>query len=165
MRFAWVLATLLLAVGCKETSNHVNATDDGTGLDEAFEYDSLIVVNDDGEEVHFNVYLALVHEQHLRGLMHVRQLPDTTGMLFVYPRSGVRSIWMKNTYIPLDIIFARADGTVAKIDRNATPLTLNSRSSGEAVKYVLELNSGSATRYGIGTNSRLIWSYNASDPK
>ena len=148
---------------CKETSDSGSFAADGTGLGELFERDTLTIENDAGEGIEFDVYLALVHEQHLRGLMFVREMPMTTGMLFVYGRPDIRSIWMKNTYIPLDILFVRADGTIAAIDRSATPLTLDSRSSGEPVKYVIELNGGAAAHYNIGTNSRMIWSYDDSE--
>ena len=88
--------------------------------------------------------------------MFIRQLPADVGMLFVYEHSGVRSMWMKNTYIPLDLVFAREDGTVASIIENATPQTLDSRSSVTPVKYVLELNAGTAKRLHIGKQSRLL---------
>ncbi len=58
--------------------------------------------------------------------MFVRELPEMTGMLFVYDDAGMRSMWMKNTYIPLDIVFARADGTVSSVIHNTEPLSLRS---------------------------------------
>jgi uncharacterized membrane protein (UPF0127 family) len=64
---------------------------------------------------------------------------------------------MKNTYIPLDIVFARSDGTILSIDRDATPLTLNSRLSPGPARFVLELNGGTTRRLGIGPGSRLVW--------
>jgi hypothetical protein len=66
-------------------------------------------------------------------------------------------MWMKNTFIPLDMIFARSDGTVSSIISNTTPRTLKSNRSTEPVRYVLELNAGIARRMGIGQASRLIW--------
>ena len=89
--------------------------------------------------------------------MFVRQMPLTTGMLFVYESSELHSMWMKNTYISLDIVFARADGTVSSVVRNTEPLSLRSLASVEPVKYVLELNSGAARRFKIGAGSRLVW--------
>jgi len=87
----------------------------------------------------------------------VRNMPERTGMLFIYAGDEIRSMWMKNTYIPLDIVFARSDGTVSSINHDTVPLTLNSQASTEPVRYVLELNGGTARRLGIGRNSRLIW--------
>jgi len=89
--------------------------------------------------------------------MHVRSLPQTTGMLFVYESDGYLSIWMKNTYIPLDIVFARADGTVSSIERDAKPLSLRSMRALEPVRYVLELNAGVAEKLSIDRYSRLEW--------
>ena len=64
---------------------------------------------------------------------------------------------MKNTYLSLDIIFARADGTVSSVIRNTEPLSLRSLASTEPVRYVLELTAGAARRFGIGAGSRLVW--------
>ena len=126
-------------------------------LDEAFDRDVLIVVTSDRACYRFDVYLALSLAQKQRGLMFVRELPDSTGMLFVYDRDQPQSMWMKNTYIPLDIVFARSDGSVATVARNTEPLSLESIGSGEAVRYVLELNAGVTERLGIDTDSRLVW--------
>lgn len=125
-------------------------------LDAAFERDVLIVVTSDRACYRFDVYLALSLEQQRRGLMYVRELPDSTGMLFVYERDELKSMWMKNTYIPLDIVFARSDGSVAAVARNTEPLSLQSIGSGEPVRYVLELNAGVTDRLRIDTNSRLV---------
>jgi len=77
-------------------------------------------------------------------------------MLFVYDDDAVRSMWMKNTYISLDIVFARADGTVSSVLHDTEPLSLSSLRAIEPVRLVLELNAGVARRLHIGTSSRLI---------
>ncbi|MDX1515350.1 MAG: DUF192 domain-containing protein [Woeseiaceae bacterium] len=105
----------------------------------------------------FDVWLATERTQQIRGLMHVRDMPATSGMLFVYEDPDVYSMWMKNTYIPLDIAFARADGTIANIVRDTEPLSLASIASTEPVTYVLELNAGVTGRLSIDENSRLLW--------
>ena len=63
----------------------------------------------------FDVYIAASRAQQMQGLMFVRELPEMTGMLFAYREARVLSMWMKNTFIPLDILFVRADGTVSSI--------------------------------------------------
>jgi len=130
--------------------------DNSASLDETFEKDVLVIEATDLGCFRFDVYLAVTRSQQLRGLMFVRDLPQWTGMLFLYERASVRSIWMKNTYIPLDILFARGDGTVSSIQANAEPLSLKSMSAIEPVNYVLELNAGTAERLSIKVGSRLI---------
>jgi len=134
------------------------ATEPGTmpELDGTFEF-ALKIINDSGEHLEFDVYLATRFEQQRQGLMFVRDMPERTGMLFVYDRDGEHSMWMKNTYIPLDMIFARSDGTVSSIIHDTVPLTLKSNGSTEPVRYVLELNAGAARRFGIGKGSMLVW--------
>ncbi len=154
MRSALVVMSLLLAACSPQTPTKAGTMPD---LDRHFDFATLEVVNDAGETLTFDVYLAEDFDQHRRGLMFVRNMPETTGMLFIYEEIDIRSIWMKNTYIPLDIVFARDDGTVINIVRDATPQTLNSNRSAEPARYVLELNGGTTRRLEIGTNSRLLW--------
>jgi hypothetical protein len=103
----------------------------------------------------FDIYLAVTREQQMRGLMFVRDLPAFSGMLFVYRDRNIRSIWMKNTYISLDILFVRADGSVDSIYRNAEPQSLTSMPSSEPVNFVLELNAGVTENLHIDNSSRL----------
>ena len=116
---------------------------------------SLSIESDDGEIHEFTVYLATEFEQQRRGLMFVRDMPDDVGMLFIYEDSEIHSMWMKNTYISLDLVFARADGSVSSVIRDTQPLSLESRASIEPVSYVLELNAGITRRLNIGRKSRL----------
>lgn len=126
-------------------------------LDAAFDRDVLVIAASAHACYRFDVYLALDDAQKQRGLMHVRKLPALTGMLFVYDGKYPQSMWMKNTYIPLDIVFARDDGRVSSIARNTEPQSLRSIASIEPVRYVLELNAGTARRLAIDENSRLLW--------
>lgn len=89
--------------------------------------------------------------------MFVRKMPADRGMLFVYDVSDNHSMWMKNTYLSLDMIFARSDGTVSSVSHDTQPLSLATISSTEPVTFVLELNAGTARRLGISQKSRIIW--------
>ena len=89
--------------------------------------------------------------------MFVRDMPETTGMLFIYETDGYLSMWMKNTFIPLDILFVRADGSVSSIAYNTEPQSLQSISALEPVRYVLELNAGVADKFSIDKYSLLDW--------
>lgn len=151
-----VTAVFLLAVGCSPQPEAIAPKQ--SGLDAMFERDTLVIVTNDGTSVDFDIYLATNFEQQRRGLMFVRDLPERTGMLFVYDEEATHSMWMKNTYIPLDIVFARSDGTVSSVIRDTQPQSLRSLASTEPVSLVLELNAGVTRRYNIGTRSRLIWS-------
>ena len=147
MRFALVLTCLLAAAPAAAASE----------LDSAFARDVAIVVASEHACYRFDVYLATNDSQRARGLMYVRELPAMTGMLFIYDSDGYLSMWMKNTYIPLDILFIRGDGTVSSIARDTEPLSLRSLVSTEPVRYVLELNAGVTKSLSIDENSRLIW--------
>ena len=147
---------LVLCSGACSPQSTANSSAGGS-LNEAFSQDTLTIINDAGVRHQFDIYLALDPEQQRRGLMFVRQMPLKTGMLFVYEVSESHSMWMKNTYMSLDIIYARDDGTVSSVIRNTEPLSLESLASVEPVKYVLELNAGAARRFKIGTGSRLLW--------
>jgi len=125
-------------------------------LDDDFERSTLVIESDDGLRHEFDVYLATSFEQKRRGLMFVRKMPETTGMLFVYEDTDYHSMWMKNTYISLDLVFARSDGAISSVIHAAQPLSLTSQASIEPVNYVLELNAGTARRLNIGRKSRII---------
>ncbi len=125
-------------------------------LDEAFDRDVLII--DATYACHrFDIWLALDREQQTRGLMHVREMPATSGMLFAYERNATRSMWMRNTYISLDIAFALDDGRIVNIARNTEPLSERSIRSSEPATYVLELNAGVTEKLFIEPGSRLLW--------
>ena len=126
-------------------------------LDAAFEKDILIIHASEHACYRFDIYIAKTTEQRNRGLMHVRSLPETTGMLFLYDFDAHLSMWMKNTYIPLDILFVRADGTVSSVAHDTEPLSLRSIAALEPVRYVLELNAGVAEKLSIDQYSRLEW--------
>jgi uncharacterized membrane protein (UPF0127 family) len=124
-------------------------------LDEAFDQGVLVI--DGNDACHrFHIYLALTRAQQRRGLMFVREMDPRTGMLFIYGEPAYLSMWMKNTFIPLDMLFVRADGTVASIARDTEPQSLTSVGAEERVRYVLELNAGTTAKLGIVAGSRLF---------
>ena len=125
-------------------------------LDASFRSDVLVIVARDAC-YRFDIYLAVSPQQQQRGLMFVRELPRWTGMLFVYSDQHFRSMWMKNTYISLDMVFARHDGSVTNIVENTVPLSERSVTSSEPATFVLELNAGTTRRLSIDEESRLLW--------
>ncbi|MCH8301423.1 MAG: DUF192 domain-containing protein [Proteobacteria bacterium] len=131
---------------------------EGNDLDSAFEKDILIIAASKHACYVFDIYIAMTRAQQSRGLMHVRYMPKFTGMLFVYRQPRVLSMWMKNTYMPLDMLFIRADGSIANIVTNTEPLSLESIHASEPLNFVLELNAGVTERLGIDTQSRVYFS-------
>jgi len=122
-------------------------------LEGDFDRGTLIIDTDDGLQHELDVYLAISFEQQRRGLMFVRKMPTTTGMLFVYEDTDIHSMWMKNTYISLDILFIKADGTVSSIARNTEPHSLATISAKEQLNFVLELTAGLTDKLGIESGS------------
>ena len=109
---------------------------------------SVAIPIDDGELL-FRVELAVTPNERARGLMYREKLGADDGMLFLFDRTQRQSFWMKNTLIPLDMIFIDARGTIVGIVENAEPLTTESRSVNAPSKYVLELNGGTCRKLGI----------------
>jgi len=97
----------------------------------------------------FLVEIADNDAERARGLMYRKDLPEGRGMLFDFKREQETGFWMKNTYIPLDMIFIRADGTIRRIAANTEPLSERTVPSGGAVRYVLEVIGGTAGKLGI----------------
>jgi hypothetical protein len=109
----------------------------------------------------FDVEVASTFEQQETGMMFRRSVPPNTGMLFApYPVDGgppvEASFWMKNTLVPLDIIFIRADGTIARI-ATAKALDLSAVLSGERVSAILEIRGGRAAELGIREGDKVEW--------
>jgi uncharacterized membrane protein (UPF0127 family) len=104
----------------------------------------------------FTVEVAATLDQQQRGLMFRRSLAGDRGMIFPYDPPQDLGFWMKNTLIPLDMVFVRADGTIARI-ANATPLSIETVLSGERVAAVLELRGGRAAELGIRAGDRVEW--------
>ena len=109
----------------------------------------------------FNVTLATTLGEQSKGLMFVEHLDDDKGMLFVFDEDGVYSFWMKDTLIPLDIIWIGSNNKVVFISRNAQPcmLTCDSIYSGEQARYVLEINAGISDKIGLVVGDEVTIEY------
>jgi uncharacterized membrane protein (UPF0127 family) len=98
----------------------------------------------------FDVEVAASDDERMKGLMFRRELASNEGMLFIFPDEKRNSFWMKNTLIPLDMVFISKDWKVVGIVKNAPPLTEEPRSVDTPSQYVLELLGGTSDRLGIG---------------
>jgi uncharacterized protein len=114
----------------------------------------LEIVTKNGVQV-FSVELATTEQEKETGLMYRKELPDGKGMLFDFSPEQQVSMWMKNTYIPLDMIFIRADGRILRIAENTEPLSTKIIPSGGPAKGVLEVIAGTAKKYGIAPGDRV----------
>jgi uncharacterized membrane protein (UPF0127 family) len=103
----------------------------------------------------FSVEMATTEEEKTTGLMYRKELADGKGMLFDFSPEQQISMWMKNTYIPLDMIFIRADGRILRIAENTEPMSTKIISSGGLAKGVLEVIAGTAQKYGIRPGDRV----------
>ena len=100
-------------------------------------------------EVHVKVELARTDAERMRGLMYREKLEPDHGMLFLFDEEQQQTFWMKNTYIPLDIIFIKADLTVLGTAANAEPMTTSHQMVPGKSQFVLEVNAGFAQAHGI----------------
>lgn len=110
-----------------------------------------------GQAHRFNVEVARTDAEQDRGLMFRTALPVDGGMLFPFEKPRFGSFWMKNTLIPLDMIFIRADGSIDRIAENTIPESLEPVVSGGEVSAVLELPGGTAARLGIDETAKVTW--------
>ena len=117
--------------------------------------DDQVELRGDWGQARFTIELADDAEERAQGLMHRESLPQSAGMLFVYPEERTVGFWMKNTLIPLDMIFLDATGTVVRVHHMAVPHDETPIMGGNNVRAVLEINGGLARRLGIVEGSEL----------
>ncbi|MEM7651232.1 MAG: DUF192 domain-containing protein [Pseudomonadota bacterium] len=121
-----------------------------------FPKDTLVIEKQNGESISFNVELALNPRHQAQGLMFRTEMAEDAGMLFVFPSLSQLRFWMKNTLIPLDMMFLDEDGTINHIHANATPKDLTPVGPDGFSKAVLEINGGVAEKFGISVGDKVI---------
>jgi uncharacterized membrane protein (UPF0127 family) len=121
-----------------------------------FERGQLAFETEAGERIALDVEWALTAEQRARGLMERPALPDRTGMLFDFGESRMVTMWMANTPESLDMIFIDETGRIARIAERTTPYSEAIISSGEPVRYALEIRGGHAAELGLKPTARLV---------
>lgn len=110
---------------------------------------TLLIETRDGNAHRFTLEFAITEPQIIKGLMHRTEMAPDAGMLFWFGDEAERAFWMKNTLIPLDMIFIRKDGTIHHIHENARPRDLTSIPSQGPVAAVLEINGGISAQLGL----------------
>ena len=121
---------------------------------QAASFAPLEIVTKSGVQV-FSVEMATTEEEKTTGLMYRKELADGKGMLFDFSPEQQVSMWMKNTYISLDMIFIRADGRILRIAQNTEPMSTKIIPSGGLAKGVLEVIAGTAKKLGIAPGDRV----------
>ncbi|MCJ7557185.1 MAG: DUF192 domain-containing protein [Gammaproteobacteria bacterium] len=109
----------------------------------------LIIQVSENIQHEFRIHLAVSPSERSQGLMYVRKMPDDVGMLFIYERPTLISMWMKNTYIPLDMIFIGEDGRILTIASDTVPHSLATIGSGKPAIGILEINAGISKKLGL----------------
>ena len=147
--FAWRavrlwLAVALIAVFAASAGKQARAAN----------FSTLEIATKSGVHI-FSVEMATTEDERQKGLMYRRELADGKGMLFDFSPEQQISMWMKNTYISLDMIFIRADGRISRIAENTEPESTKIISSGGLARGVLEVPAGTAQKYGIAPGDRV----------
>src|SRR5689334_12665524 len=124
------------------------------GFARAASFETLEIATKNGVQI-FSVEIATTDKEKETGLMYRKQLADGKGMLFDFSPEQQISMWMKNTYISLDMIFIRADGRVLRVAENTEPESTRIISSGGLARGVLEVPAGTAQKYGIAPGDRV----------
>lgn len=117
---------------------------------------ALVISTTMGRCLLIEVRIAASEQQRAQGLMHVESMEELEGMYFGRAQPEVAVMWMKNTLLPLDMVFIRSDGSVAGVAEHTEPGSLQLIESPEAITGVLELNAGTSRRWGIGVGGRLL---------
>src|SRR5471030_1271465 len=139
----WIVVAALISLGALIGSSAQGAS-----------VQPLEIVTKSGVQV-FSVEMATTEQEKETGLMYRKELADGKGMLFDFSPEQEVSMWMKNTYISLDMIFIRADGRILRIAENTEPLSTKIIASGGLAKGVLEVIAGTAEKYGIKPGDRV----------
>jgi uncharacterized membrane protein (UPF0127 family) len=116
---------------------------------------TVVALPDSGGQSSVRVSLARTERETTRGLMFVQNLPPDDGMLFIFKDEIVRTFWMKNTLIPLDMIFIGSDMNVVGVVANAKPLTTSMQTVGKESRFVLEVNGGWASHHGVTAGTKM----------
>jgi uncharacterized membrane protein (UPF0127 family) len=127
-----------------------------TGPQPELPREKLVIVTHDGQRHEFDVEMALSSEQQMTGLMFRRVVPAGGGMLFDWGSERDMAMWMKNTLIPLDMLFINGDGTIRAIAENTVPESLAPISSHGPVRAALELAAGTAEKLDIRVGDKVI---------
>ncbi len=127
------------------------------GADPSVPRPRVVVLTSAGARHAVDVEIARTDPERRKGLMDRPSLPEDAGMLFIFEESSVQSFWMKNTLIPLDMLFIDDEGRIVGIVESAAPRTLTERTVGKPSRYVLEVNGGWSKAHGVRAGDRVVF--------
>lgn len=134
-----------------------NAADFAPAQLRGFPQDKLSIVHEQATHA-LQIWVADTPERQQQGLMFLTELPPGYGMLFPLDTPRVMTMWMKNTYVSLDMLFIGTDGRIVRIAANTEPLSTNIISSGSVIGGVLEIRAGESKRLGLKEGDRVVHS-------
>jgi len=154
LRSALLLAAVGAAAGafgpaCRNGKSETGAQTVAAGPEARKQAEPAVVVDTGERRITFRVELAITQDEHMRGLMYRQHLDPDAGMLFISDHPWVQTFWMKNTLIPLDMLFIGADRRIVGIVADAEPQTLTPRTVGRPSQYVLEIGGGLSAKLSI----------------
>lgn len=150
------LAAFALLLGCRAEAPRESSASTAISTQQGLEVVP-VQIRSDGQVHRFRAEVALSEEQQATGLMHVERLAPDAGMLFPFVPPRPASFWMKNTLIPLDMIFVREDCSIARIAANTVPLSEEPVGTEEYVAAVLEIAGGRSAELGIEEGDCVSW--------
>jgi len=115
------------------------------------------------DSLFFDIELAQSNDEMMQGLMYREEMAPNNGMLFIYPEVREMSFWMKNTHLPLDLMFISQSGIILDLAEHAEPFSEESIYSSQLSKYVLEVNAGFCEENFIIIGDSLSWKKDKSD--
>ena len=156
---------LFFSVGVSACSK--NSSDSAKTKEVKSENDSVIKFEKDGELTfttksgdyitQIDIEIADTNPKRMQGLMFRESMKENRGMLFIFPTEEFQSFWMKNTVIPLDMIFVNAKREIVNIHKNTTPYSEQTYPSTSPSKYVVEVNAGFTDNYNIKPGDKIVW--------
>ena len=154
-----ILAAAYLLFPQKENKTIGSNQKQGTGTSYEFkkEGELTFISSDDKLLSQIDIEIAANDEERTQGLMFRDKMDKNEGMLFIFDFETKQSFWMKNTLIPLDIIFINKENRIVKIHKNTHTLSEESYPSGAPAIYVVEVNAGYCDKFGIKENDKIVW--------
>jgi uncharacterized membrane protein (UPF0127 family) len=153
----FIIGCVVILLIVLQASNNIGASDVTRFNRDLKNYNAKLQIFDRNSKLvaSFNIAIAKSDEQKMYGLMNLKKLPKDHGMLFSFKESQVINMWMKNTKIPLDMIFIDTDNEISVIRSDSKPNSLELISSEKEARYVLEINAGLAQELGIEARQKV----------